>query len=96
MTFDHIANFMNTKQKVIMVNANVASRLAAEEGGMLQGIVNTENQVKVTVQLGDSLYSTIQSAVFLFRQNGVERSAEVKRGASLYCKGSKRKGQKLK
>ena len=43
------------------------------------------------------MYSVVQSAVlFIFRQSGVEQSAEVKGGVSLYCKGSKRKGRKLK
>ena len=97
LTYNHIASFMNTKRRVVTVNADVAARMAAEEGNTLEGNPNEENQVKVAVRLGDSSYSAVQSAVsFLYRQSGVERSAEVKGGVSLYCKGSKRKGRKLK
>ena len=97
LTYDHIAQFMNTKRKVLTVNADVAARLAAEEGNTMEGNADDSNQVKVAVRLGDSSYSAVQSAIsFLFRQSGVERSAEVKGGVSLYCKGSKRKGRKLK
>ena len=97
LTYDHIAQFMNTKRKVITVNADVAARLAAEDGNTMEGNPDESNQVKVAVRLGDSSHSAVQSAVsFLFRQSGVERSAEVKGGVSLYYKGSKRKGRKLK
>ena len=59
---------MNTKRKAITVNADVASRLAAEEGNELEGNINTENQVKVAVRLGDSSYTAVQSAVsFIYR-----------------------------
>ena len=97
LKYDHIAGFMNTKRRVVAVNADVAARLAAEEGNTLEGDVDERNQVKVAVRLGDSSYSAVQSAVsFLYRQSGVDRSEEIKGGVSLYCKGSKRKGRKLK
>lgn len=87
---------MNMKQKIITVNADVDSRLAAEEGNTLDGNVNAENQAEVTVQLGNSSYSAVQSAVLiLFRQSGAKQSPEVNRGVSLCCKGSKIKGCKL-
>ena len=97
LKYEHIAEFMNTKRKVLTVNADVARRLAAEEGNTMQGNADAENQVRVAVRLGDSSYSAVQSAIsFLYRQSGIERSEEVKGGVSLYCKGSKRKGRKLK
>lgn len=45
LTYEHIANFTNTKQKVIIVKGDVVLRLAAEEGNTLDGNVNAENQV---------------------------------------------------
>ena len=79
------------------MNADLAARLAAEEGNTLEGNISGENQVKVAIRLGDSSYSAVQSAVsFLYRQSGIDRSEEIKEGVSLYCKGSKRKGRKLK
>ena len=97
LIYDRIAAFMNTKRRVITVNVDIAARLAAEDENMLQGNTDSNNQVKVAVRLGDSSYSAVQSTVlFLFRQSGVEQSAEVKGGVNLYCKGSKIKGRKLK
>ena len=52
MKYDHIAGFMNTKRRVVAVNADVAARLAAEEGNTLEGDVDERNQVKVAVRLG--------------------------------------------
>lgn len=53
--------------------------------------------MKVAVRLGDNSYSGVQIAVlFIFRQSGTKRPAEVKEGVSMYCKGSKRKGHTLK
>jgi len=73
LTYNHIASFMNTKRRVITVNADVAARMAAEEGNTLDGNPNEENQVKVAVRLGDSSYSAVKSAVsFLYRQSGFE------------------------
>ena len=90
LTYAHIASFMNTKRKVLEVNADVAAKLAEKGGSVLDVEPDEANQVKVAVRLGDSSYTAVQSAVsFLFRQSGVERSAEVKGGVSLYCKGSK-------
>lgn len=97
LKYEHIAEFMNTKRKVLTVNADVARRLAAEEGNEMEGDADAENQVRVAVRLGDSSYSAVQSAIsFLYRQSGIERTEEIKGGVSLYCKGSKRKGRKLK
>ena len=97
LAYQHIAEFMNKKRRVIAVNADVAARLAAEDGNSLEGDVDDQNQVKVAVRLGDSSYSAVQSGVsFLYRQSGVQRSAEIKEGVALYCKGSKRKGRRLK
>ena len=82
---------------MINVNTDVAVILDAEDGNTLEGDTDAANQMKVAARLGDSSYSTVQSAVsFLFRQSGVEQSAEVNGGVSLYCKRSKRKGRKLK
>ena len=61
LKYDHIAGFMNTKRKVITVNADLAARLAAEEGNTLEGNISGENQVKVAIRLGDSSYSAVQS-----------------------------------
>ena len=97
LKYEHIAKFMNTKRKVITVNADVAAQLAAQDGNTLEGNVDATNQVKVAIRLGDSSYSAVQSAVsFLYRQSGIDRSEEIKGGVSLYCKGSKRKCRKLK
>ena len=88
---------MNMTRKVITVNADVASRLTAEEGNALEGNIHADNQVKVSVRLGDNSYSAVQSTVlFLYIQSGIELSVEVKGGISLYCKESKQKGWKLK
>ena len=98
LNYGHIAAFMNTKSKVIKVDADIAKRIAEEEGTVFNtDQVNIDGMVDVSIRLGDSSYSAVQSAIsFLFRQSGVERSEAVKGGVSLYCKGSKRKGRKIK
>lgn len=98
LNYGHIAAFMNTKSKVIKVDADIAKRIAEEEGTVVNmDQVNIDGMVDVSIRLGDSSYSAVQSAIsFLFRQSGVERSEAVKGGVSLYCKGSKRKGRKIK
>ena len=49
LKYEHIADYMNTKRKVLTVNADVARRLAAEEGNEMEGDADAENQVGVAV-----------------------------------------------
>ena len=95
--YDDIAKFMETKRRVVSVDPDLANRLATEEGASVVHNAGGGGKVKVAVQLSDSSYSAIQSAIsLLYRQCGFERPNEIKDGLALYCKGSKRKGRQLK
>ena len=95
--YEDIAKFMGSKRKIVEVDPELANRLAAEEGASVLNSAGGRGKIKVAVRLSDSSYSAIQSGIsFLYRQCGLERSTEIKEGMALYCKGSKRKGRKLK
>ena len=97
ITYEDIATFMGTKHKIVEVDPDLANRLAATEGAAVLDRAGVRGKVKVAVRMGDSSYSAVQSAIaFLYRQCGLERPTEIKEGLALYCKGSKRKGRKLK
>ena len=50
-----------------------------------------------SVCISDSAYTNVQSAIaFIFRQCGIKRPDVITDRISLYCKGSKRRGKKLK
>ena len=77
----------------------------ADEDGNVQvaqtqkssGVADEDGNVQVAVRLSDSIYTGIQSAIaYLYRQSGIERPQAIKDCLSLYCKGSKRRGKKLK
>ena len=97
INYEDIASFMGTKRKIVEVDPDLANRLAATEGAAVLNRAGVRGKVKVAVRLGDSSYSAVQSGIaFLYRQCGLERTTEIKEGLALYCKGSKRKGRKLK
>ena len=97
IAYDDIAKYMGTKRRIVSVDPDLANQLAAEEGALVVNYAGGGGKVKVAVRLSDSSYSAIQSAIsFLYRQCGIERPIEIKDGLALYCKGSKRKGRKLK
>ena len=73
LKYKYITELMNIKWNVLTVNADVARRLAMEEGNVMQGKVNVGNQVQVNVLLGDSFYIAVQSAIsFPFQESGGE------------------------
>ena len=59
-------------------------------------VLTTGRKVDVAVSLSDSLYSAVQSASSFYFDRVVLRSEVVKGGVSLYCKGLRWKGRKLK
>lgn len=110
LTGDHalgyreISDFMNTKKKVVSVEKGLADQFVGSESGLASNAQGQElidadedGNVQVAVRLSDSIYTGIQSAIaYLYRQSGIERPQEIKDCLSLYCKGSKRRGRKLK
>ena len=46
LKYKHIAEFVNTKQKVLTVNADVARRLAVEGENTIQGYVEADNKCR--------------------------------------------------
>ena len=59
LSYDHISAFMNTRKKVIKVDAYIAPRLAVEDGYMIAGNVLTTRKVDVAIRLRDISYSTV-------------------------------------
>ena len=92
IVYEDIARYMGTKQRIVSVDPELANQLTAEEGASVVNGAGDGGRIRVAVQLSDSTYSAVQSAIsFLYRQCGHERPTEIKDGPALYCKGSKRK-----
>ena len=63
----------------------------------IEGTIYDNGKLEVAVSLSDSAYTNVQSAIaFIFRQCEIKRPDGITDRISLYCKGSKRRGKKLK
>ena len=93
-----VATYMNKKRQIVKVDADAAKiMLNHVSNEILEGAIDDNGKVEVAVRLSDSAYTNVQSAIaFIFRQCGIKRPDAITDGISLYCKGSKRRGKKLK
>ena len=49
LKYEHIAEVINTKQKMLTINADVAIRVVIEEENTMQRDANADNQVQVVI-----------------------------------------------
>ena len=80
------------------VDADAAKSILNHTGNaILEGPTDDNGKLEVAVHLSDIAYTNVQSAIaFIFRQCGIKRPDGITERISLYCKGSKRRGNKLK
>ena len=93
-----VVTYMNKRRQFLKVDADAAKRMLNHMGNaILEGPIDDNGKLEVTVCLSESAYTNVQSAIdFIFRQCGIKRPDGITDGISLYCKGSKRRGKKLK
>ena len=89
---------MNKKGQMVKVDADATKSMLNHVGNeILEGATDDNRKVEVAVCLSDSAYTNVQSAIaFIFRQCGIKRPDAIIDLISLYCKGSKYRGNKLK
>ena len=96
LNYDDISRYMNAKKTIVRADKQLVRRMNTEndEGDDNN---NTCNTVKVAVRCSGSTYTQIASSIaFLYREVGIDRPQELKDRVSVYCKGSKRRGRRLK
>ena len=97
LNYECIVAFMNTKGNMETVNCGLATQVETEEAQLTNGSRGrrgssspneTNETVQVKVQQSKSAYTAIQSAIaYLYRQNNVKRSEELKQRVSTYIVG---------
>ena len=100
LDYDCIAAYMNTKSKTETVSRDLAQQVetcdaqlnSTADNSAGSRVPNDSDTVKVKVQQSKSAYTSIQSSIaYLYRQNNIERSTEMKSRISTYIAGCTRR-----